>query len=880
MADDAFKRGKKSRRGRLSGARPVGSAFQPGSEEDLRRFPPGSGECRRIRALLRDYSDGDLAGFLRGEVDEHVYGCRECGLALSRSELESLRLRKAYAEEQEQLAAPDDLTNTILERVQDLDLGARIFPGVSASLSDPTLAAGDDEAGLEGDSEDGDQAPLPDDFTSKVMDRVRMEWRPQFVHERVINFTRKSVFLLPLAALLLLGLLFWSAVLTRPESEPVFRMGSFAEATIELPKDALDGATIGQSGELSSGSQLPRGSTITVGEVGAASLRLEDPAGAVLLRAQLEADSRLSLVDDLLFLAQGAMQVEGACQVQLADLAGIRLFESGDGKAVRAHLSIMAVQRVDQALAVASPLRVRVAVDAGIAEITRGDRVEMLLPAGRSAEFDRSSGIAVDLALTSELLTRSRQSAQRPNRDPLTQASASWHGNLRSSLTGEGLLGIEVELRSQAGEMTLRTAADGSFMVPEGFLRGSLAVVRVRWQDGLGAYASYGPEPLDLSRLQVGRLPAIELAEDRPIAGTVSSSQFGPLASARVYPALVDDVFQLFEPIEECAVISDSNGRFVLHGLPQNLDTQQRLVLLAEHEGHVTRAFLDITKLQGSSRSNVQLLLEAGSKRRLHGLEPGQSVELWESVPGLPPRALGEAREVIADSQGVVELNSAGDGPFWYANMQRGVLVELSSDPDGQSLEIPYVPGPARGHRYDWLGAAPSFQFSDTARYRVMVQGDPQAPSVSGSRIFMRESLGRTRFLGTYDGFTDVEFAVMEGRDFDLFAFDPSGGLGSIPSGFLPSSDATIAIKVEASEDIALSRESSDEIKAGGSGLRRGEADSILVRAYRQDAVLPGSPFWRLLGAENSWALQGLPAGSYRVFRVDGREVTGLEIGK
>jgi len=94
------------------------SSFQPASERDFQRFPPHTGECRRIRALLRDYCDQDLTSFLNSEVDEHVHGCRDCGLALSRHELEILRLRSAYQDECTEIeTVPEKLTRAVMARV-------------------------------------------------------------------------------------------------------------------------------------------------------------------------------------------------------------------------------------------------------------------------------------------------------------------------------------------------------------------------------------------------------------------------------------------------------------------------------------------------------------------------------------------------------------------------------------------------------------------------------------------------------------------------------------------------------------------------------------------------------------------------------------------
>ena len=45
--------------------------------------------------MLRDYADQDLPPGERSAVDEHLHRCRDCSLALSRAELEVLRLRTA-----------------------------------------------------------------------------------------------------------------------------------------------------------------------------------------------------------------------------------------------------------------------------------------------------------------------------------------------------------------------------------------------------------------------------------------------------------------------------------------------------------------------------------------------------------------------------------------------------------------------------------------------------------------------------------------------------------------------------------------------------------------------------------------------------------------
>ena len=51
---------------------------QPASLSDLRRFPPRTPECLRVREWMRDACDGELAAATRSEFEEHLHRCRDC----------------------------------------------------------------------------------------------------------------------------------------------------------------------------------------------------------------------------------------------------------------------------------------------------------------------------------------------------------------------------------------------------------------------------------------------------------------------------------------------------------------------------------------------------------------------------------------------------------------------------------------------------------------------------------------------------------------------------------------------------------------------------------------------------------------------------------
>lgn len=69
--------------------------FQGADAVELERYPPKDGRCAAVRHMLRDYADGDLTTGMRASVDRHLEGCRDCSLALARTEHETLKLRDA-----------------------------------------------------------------------------------------------------------------------------------------------------------------------------------------------------------------------------------------------------------------------------------------------------------------------------------------------------------------------------------------------------------------------------------------------------------------------------------------------------------------------------------------------------------------------------------------------------------------------------------------------------------------------------------------------------------------------------------------------------------------------------------------------------------------
>ncbi len=228
---DGLDRGRSGRDGGSDGQ------LQPGDPRDLRRYPPASDACLEIRARLRDFLDGELPSRQAASLERHVHECRSCALALSRAELEVLRLRKSFEEERRQLEElPPGLTASILEALEpehfaafgrssvdddDLDVGFDddVFEG--SDEPEATRASSDSRAaGSRG--ADGGRRPrrergaldgwavLDGEFTGRVMARVRREWQPsgpwarlgrRMAEHRTVTFAVAGLLVVVLAGL-------------------------------------------------------------------------------------------------------------------------------------------------------------------------------------------------------------------------------------------------------------------------------------------------------------------------------------------------------------------------------------------------------------------------------------------------------------------------------------------------------------------------------------------------------------------------------------------------------------------------------------------------------------------------------------------------------
>src|SRR5262249_51599504 len=233
---------------------------QPPDPGDLQRHPPLEVACARVRGLLRDFVDGDLDGALMREVEEHVHGCRVCGLALARAEHEVLRLRRTLgAEAGAEQPAPGFARRTV----------ERLLVETAPNESGP--------------NEPGDGAAAP-------AQRSRLRWSLPWVLALAATST---------AAAAVSGFLFWQhqISITVPARFSVVR---------------ADRASTREGARLSPGDGYGEGTVIVVKNGGSTVLDCSDqtsgnqPAAQITLRG----DGELCMHGGLPLLVEGTMEVK------------------------------------------------------------------------------------------------------------------------------------------------------------------------------------------------------------------------------------------------------------------------------------------------------------------------------------------------------------------------------------------------------------------------------------------------------------------------------------------------------------------------------------------------------------------------------------------
>ncbi len=775
------------------GERDLPGGLQPRSAEDARRYPARSEQCRAVRGMLRDHADGDLPSLLQERVEDHVHGCRDCGLALSRAELEVLRLREAYAQaDSRRLTPSEEFTATVMARAR-------------AELRRSERERREDSRPTEG-------------FTSKVMRSVKrqVERETRRTEEDRRGRQRRKV-LLAAAVLPLLAALV------------VYAPGG--RATHVRVVAAADAWLVTASGEdpLPEGRELPDGAKVRTGGEGLLELALPAPrergAGS---RLHLEADTNLSLGSDgILHLEQGrlALASGGGLDLHLAD--GTKVVVSNG----RSRVEALYYHPFDQDLMQVPDLQVRLVVEAGSAQVWRGGEGTEVLE-GRVAYFTSRTPVRQDQAVTEDLLLASarardlaRRLASAARQPPAVEET--WLGRLVHPVTRQPVTAV-VSLRSHLGTTTVSADPQGRFRAPDmPELLDQFVVVMARTEDPSLGTLSHGPKVLALAGVAAGEAPAeLLLVPDRRLSGRLLDQDNRPVPGARLLPALVDEALGLVEPLAHLAVEPGADGRFVVSGLPAMLPPQVSLVLVALGGDGAPRICFSSQGHDAMGDAALHLSLGRSGPLRLAGLPHGGDLEVLQEVVGLPRSRLFGRRRVTASPLGEVELTDGAGARLWLLHQDKAPQALLPG-PDGSLRPAPDLAAPAalaavRAGNGPWFfrGGGQAQRFLQVAE--VPVQGSAghvsvhqdgtSLPARAGAMVFLAEEGGsETVFLGICSG-EPLAFAVPAGG-YSLAAIDEES-LGYLR--VLPGTDPNLTIPVHRTRSLTLPEELLDRGRRGG----------------------------------------------------------------
>ncbi len=836
---------------------------QPPSERDLERHPARGADCVRVRALLRAHADAELASAERRFVDEHMHACRDCGVALSRAEAEVHRLRTWLGAA---AASPaPDFVRRVMEQV------AREATAASARPASGILGGG----------------TVSDEFTPRVMARVRREWRRPRLTRRVAGLLRRqfAVFIAA-AAFAVLALSYFA---TRPVVMLQVQVQSASAATV-LRSDEKMVAHEGQ--------RLHTGDVVQTDPAGGhASLRVPrrdvpladeatvslDPGASVALVGAPGVAAALSPTPHVVVALR-----DGAAAVRVlehnfamsVDVASTIVMAAG-----RFRVSVERVVRHDASLALAPILAVRLEVEAGAARILRGSLPAIPVEAGVAALFDGWSPVAFEPLLDEAELVAA--AARRHDiaavRSPAGAVRASdWLGRVINGQTGAGVAGATVRVASRLGEVVTTSAQDGAFWLREqAALEGETAIVRVTLPMGASGHAYAGVAgfvgPVEF--LPRGRGPARELLLDplrlpaeRPVMGMVVDPTGRPVSGARVTALLVDQLMggaHALAPGTVPAALTGGDGRFELRGLPAETAAHTALYLTIEHARFGTVAAADLLAKQSLRDLSIQVTMAGRRMVALSGLPVRATVDVLESIANLPAEAMVLVRHVATDAAGDARLEVAEGASLWLRLDDR--IVALL--PDAERSERMQPTGePVIGALAAWVAIRnrtgltalrgvtrhelPGLASATTQRGLHVF--DTSGRELFGARLYLQHANGDGCYLGTLRSAGQLWDLPASG-DYLLFAVAEDGAVGVLDA--TAADGAVLNVRVVPSGAAQL-----PPTAVGDLGMRPdGTATLCIVELIRLDGSLAGSVVHRHTGAEIGWAIQGLVPGHYQV---------------
>ncbi len=604
---------------------------QPPNPDDLRRAPPATPDCARVRGWLRDYVDRDLDGARARELEEHAHRCRQCNVELARAEHELLRVREAFrALREDDVRLPPDFAARVVEHLVRDDTSL-----VGAEALDRAAAARVQAA--------ADAAVPP-----RPAGRARAMVRPG------------AVLMFGIALLFALGI----------GLELMRAPGRGPDRAARLYILDADGAYHLQQ-PLGSRQWLGEHQSLRVRSGGGAHVEWHDPSArtqpAATLQVRGEGEVRLEHGSPMLVNGTVDIETHRPVSIPLADGSQVDL---GEGQ-----YTLAADPRFDPAnpaLSAPPDLYVTIEVRSGEpASVVRTGFGPTLVATGQIGFYHGQSPTTI--GSSGGFASRPPISLDRETSVRGAQKQYALYGQARE-LNGQPVAGADVLFTVRSGGVSSpameNTIADGSFLcelanqVESGYAIALATPPRSRSDLGMVA-----PDAMPL--VQQGNSTMLQaplmFAPSIPFVGMVRDELGVPLQNVLVLPCIVDEVFGTVLQLLLERTFSNPAGMFALERLPGRLPPQQALYLVLHRPGYaVAVVAIPQRHALAAELPFAPIVMAATQGVRLTGLPANRTLPLLEELPGLPQGTGVWRRMVTTDASGTVNWIEVGRGNLWF----------------------------------------------------------------------------------------------------------------------------------------------------------------------------------------------------------------------
>lgn len=838
---------------------------QPPSPADLRRNPPDGARCEQVRGLLRSYADRETS-IAEGKLVEdhvHVHNCRPCAVALSRVEAEVYRVRRAFEVPAAAARVPADFVRNVMtlvhaeKQAEKQDLGDR--PRAS------------------------DAPDLSVDFTPRVMERIRREWRHPSVAGRLVAAARQHGFWL-LGAAAAAAFLLWLG-LGAPNADPGIHVFTAEGGTL---------ARSGRAAHLVAGEVLRPRDQIRLDAARGRATLVVPRADQTVDRVELDPGVEMSVLADAAVRGVPLFRLDfGSMTLRVNSREPMSFVLAGEVEITLEtgvfNVYVEPVVRHDGELARESFQGVRLAALQGRASIRRGSNPPTSVESGSVALFDGWSAVAFE-----RWLSDAEIAASWGRRDLAIDHMAAtpaptlddWLGRVINGRTNAGVAGVAVTVR-RLGQTTrtVFTADDGTFRLEKfGDTDGAIALVDLTLPEG-GAAASLAnvanfAGPILLRATGVGprgerRLDPIRLPAERQVMGTVLDPDGRPVFGASVTPVLADTLAGSTKRLTSLVgvAITGPDGRFRLRRLPAAMPPHVDIFLLVEHAQHGAVAALDLLLAPSGRDHSIAVIMGRRERVRLTDLPRGQPITILASIRNLAPSTMLEVMPAVVPASGVVELEVAEGASLWLRNGSD--LVALAAQPDRagawQQLEE-QVPARIAALATQEHHSSDTVLERGTWRYDALMVGgverrtvalmDREGHDLAGARVFLApKDGGAMSYLGEMSA-AQADWALPSQADYRVVVVTDEGAVGVVDANELQENMLRVRVLAPGSARLPDEIISDLQQKLDARG-------GFAVFELRMVTPLSDYVVYRPTGRDSRWEMHGLVPGIYRLATAD-----------